>query len=270
MLGVHYMTAYRYVRTGKLPATWSGGTWHVTSADLDVARASSGRPASALPAFTGQTVPKSVQARLQRRLVAGDEAGAWVLVEAVLGGSMTPTELLLDLLSPTLASIGDAWARGDLSVADEHTATAVSSRLIGRLGARFSRRGVKRGVVALASPSGELHGLPVAMCADLLRWHGFDPIELGANTPAESMAEVAGRHRDLLGLAVACTTNLSLEPAREALGAAREAAPDLPLLLGGAAVVDADHARALGADVFTGRRGDRLLAAVADLASHRR
>ncbi|HCN09685.1 MAG TPA: DNA-binding protein, partial [Lentisphaeria bacterium] len=33
-LGLHYMTVYRYVRTGLLPATMDGGMWRVTVADL--------------------------------------------------------------------------------------------------------------------------------------------------------------------------------------------------------------------------------------------
>ena len=34
-LGVHYMTAYRYVRLGKLPATKVGATWVVALQDLE-------------------------------------------------------------------------------------------------------------------------------------------------------------------------------------------------------------------------------------------
>ena len=34
-LGVHYMTVYRYVRTGLLPAAKSGGTWRVLADDLE-------------------------------------------------------------------------------------------------------------------------------------------------------------------------------------------------------------------------------------------
>lgn len=210
---------------------------------------------------------KSAQARLQRRLVAGDEAGAWALLEAVLAGSMTPNELILQLISPALAGIGEGWARGDLSVADEHTATAVSNRLIGRLGARFSRRGVKRGAVAVGSPSGELHALPVAMGANLLRWEGFEVIELGANTPAESLAEVAAERGNLLALGIACTTELVLGAAQEAIAVVRAASPALAVLLGGAAVADEAHAHRLGADVYTGRGGDGLVTAVAALAS---
>ena len=38
-LGVHYMTAYRYVRNGTLPAHKSGGEWQVDPADLATLKA---------------------------------------------------------------------------------------------------------------------------------------------------------------------------------------------------------------------------------------
>ena len=34
-LGVHYMTAYRYVRTGRLPARRDGAQWFIDPRDLD-------------------------------------------------------------------------------------------------------------------------------------------------------------------------------------------------------------------------------------------
>ena len=37
-LGVHYMTAYRYVRTGRLPATKLGSEWRVETSDVDAMR----------------------------------------------------------------------------------------------------------------------------------------------------------------------------------------------------------------------------------------
>jgi len=41
-LGVHYMTAYRYVRLGILPATQQGRSWVVRSDDLDAFTADDG------------------------------------------------------------------------------------------------------------------------------------------------------------------------------------------------------------------------------------
>jgi methanogenic corrinoid protein MtbC1 len=85
-------------------------------------------------------------------MIAGDEAGAWAIVEAALASGAEAADVYLDVLLPALESVGDGWAAGRISVADEHRATVVAQRLIGRLGPRFARRGRKRGVVVLGAP----------------------------------------------------------------------------------------------------------------------
>ncbi len=261
-LGVHYMTVYRYVRTGRLPATRVGGTWQIAHSDLELVRRVA--PGARRPRPTGPTPSRS---RLRARLVAGDEAGAWSLLEAALASDMTPEDVLLELVSPTLRAIGTRWERGQLSIADEHRASAVAARLISRLGARFARRGVKRGTVILAAPSGELHAAPVAIAANLLRWRGFDVVELGADTPAEALAETVVNEPDLVAVGMACTTDGASRSVRRAIAMVRRSSPDIPILVGGAAISDADQARRLGADVFTGGRADAVVRAVEDLVS---
>ncbi|HET7719678.1 MAG TPA: helix-turn-helix domain-containing protein, partial [Acidimicrobiales bacterium] len=44
LLGVHYMTAYRYVRLGVLPAQKVGGTWQVQPQDVHRLRTESAAP----------------------------------------------------------------------------------------------------------------------------------------------------------------------------------------------------------------------------------
>ena len=201
-LGVHYMTVYRYVRTGRLPATRTGGTWQIDPADLKLVRRPEAGGRRRRP-----TGPEPSRARLEARLIVGDEGGAWALLEAALSSGMTPEDLLLELIGPTLVAVGNRWERGELSVADEHRASVVVTRLISRLGARFARRGVKRGTVVLAAPPGELHALPVAITANLLRWRGFDVMELGADTPAEALAEAVAGQPDLVAIGMACTSS---------------------------------------------------------------
>ena len=261
-LGVHYMTAYRYVRTGRLPANRVGGTWQITPADLELVRR--GGPGVRRPRPTG---PVPTRSRLLARLVAGDETGAWGLLEAALASDMTSEAVLLELVAPTLRSIGNRWERGELSIADEHRASAVAARLISRLGARFARRGVKRGTVILAAPSGELHAAPVAITANLLRWRGFDVVELGADTPAEALAETVIAQADLVAVGLASTTDGSVRAAGRAIAAIRRSSPDVPILLGGAAISDAGHARKLGADMFTGGQADEVVRAAEGLTA---
>jgi MerR family transcriptional regulator, light-induced transcriptional regulator len=263
-LGVHYMTVYRYVRTGRLPATRVGGSWQVDPNDLAQVK-----PAGARSSRDPATRASATKARLEARLLAGDEAGAWGLIEAALASDRSPAEVLLQLVAPALESIGDRWHDGELTVADEHLASAVAVRLISRIGARFGRRGPKRGSVVLTTPPAEQHSAPVAIAADLLRWAGFNVIELGADTPADALPGAVAGVSDLLAVAMACTTRDSTASARRTIAHLRAALPDTTVLLGGAAVTDADHALRLGADGFTGRRGDDLVRAVEDLADAR-
>jgi len=206
---------------------------------------------------------------LQARLIAGDEAGAWNLLEAALASGMTPEQVLLELVAPSLQGIGKLWERGELSIADEHRASAVTTRIISRLGPRFSRRGVKRGTVILAAAPGELHAVPLAIAANMLRWRGFDVVELGADTPAAALAETVAGEPGAVAVGMACTTEAASRSARLAIAEVRCLAPDMPVFPGGAAIADATHARRLGADLSTHGRADEVVRVVEALVADR-
>jgi len=203
-------------------------------------------------------------------MVAGDSSGAWRLIESRLSGGSDPPGVLTELLVPVLRSIGDRWAAGDLSVGDEHRATAVAYRLIGRLGLQFGRRGRTRGTVVLAAPSGDLHALPVAIVADLLRWRSFDVVELGTNTPGEAIGEAAGRADRLIAVGIVSTTRGLDAKVATAVGAVRAAVPDTSIILGGAAIRSHAHAHRLGGDIWTDGDADIALDAIEELAAARR
>ena len=85
-----------------------------------------------------------------------------------------------------MRSVGDGWEAGDYTVDDEHRAAGVATRVVARLGARFTARGPKRGSVILGTPPNELHGLPTAMAANVLRGRGFEVVDLGADVPEDA------------------------------------------------------------------------------------
>lgn len=262
-LGLHYMTVYRYVRTGKLPATQDGLIWRVRVSDV---RALKARRVSG---SGSRSRPKSAavsRRALEARMLAGDSAGAWWLIDSRLGGGLDPAGVVTTLLAPALQSIGSRWADGELSVADEHQATSVAQRIIGRLGLQFGRPGRTRGTVIVAAPEGDLHTLPVAMVADLLRWRGFDVSELGAHTPVDALAEVARQTDRLVAVGIASTTSGLDAQVATSLELLRSEVPGTRTFLGGNAIRSAGHARTLGADIWTGRDGWNVVEAVEGLA----
>jgi methanogenic corrinoid protein MtbC1 len=199
-------------------------------------------------------------------MIAGDEAGAWGVVEAALASGVEAADVYLDLLVPALEAVGEGWAAGELTVADEHRATAIAFRLVGRLGPRFARRGRKRGTVVVGAPAGEQHGLPSALLADLLRGVGFEVLDMGANTPAASFAETAKDANRLVAIAIAITTPGGDSAVRAAVKALREADLGVSILVGGAGVHDRAHALRLGADEWSGLDGRSALVAIERVA----
>jgi excisionase family DNA binding protein len=234
LLGVHYMTAYRHVRTGRLPARLVDGRWRVRRGDLDrnAGRATRRRP--------------SVQ-RLADRLIAGDEPGAWRLVEDALSAGTAPVDVHLDLLAGAMRIVGDRWAAGTASIDQEHRATAVCTRLVGRFGPRFTRRGRTRGAVLLAAAPGDAHALPVSLATDVVRHAGWSVVDLGGSVPPESVARAAAA-TDRLAAVALCLSTSGLEAGlADAVGAVRDVVPGVPVLVGGGAV-DPALAVDVGAD----------------------
>lgn len=247
-LGVHYMTAYRYVRLGLLPAHKAGGGWRVQKRAVEMFR----RGDDVTGPVTGRQRAPWAE-RFEARLVAGDGRGAWGVVEAALAAGSELDCLYLDVVAPAMRSIGKRWAAGELDVATEHQATAIAVRIVGRLGLRFGRRGRTRGTVVIGSPAGERHALPISLAADMVRAAGFEVVELGCDVPPESFAmacERAGRLR-AIGISVTVGGARGEDKARRLIHVLRATLETpAPIILGGGGIADVRHARRLGADHY--------------------
>src|SRR5580658_2301450 len=89
-LDVHYMTAYRYVRTGRLPATRALNGWVV---DVDDVAAFAAARDGAGPGGVGQAGHGADwRERLRRTLVVGDETAAWRVLEQALAAGRSPAD----------------------------------------------------------------------------------------------------------------------------------------------------------------------------------
>ncbi len=258
-IGVHYMTVYRYVRQGRLEASRIHGVWQVSPRALAefLAEKEMNENRRSLRTGSGREERRSSDARrrgnyvveLERMLIAGDGRGASDVLQRAISAGADVDEVYLEILSPVLRSIGDRWSKGEIDIAVEHLATSIATRLVGQLSPRFSRPGRRRGVIVTGGPTGERHGLVLAMLGDLLRREGWDVHDLGPDTPARSFVHAAAAVEDLVAIGISVSSDECLDSARETLKALRGQVDEgVRLVIGGHAIRDLEHARSLGAD----------------------
>ncbi len=247
LLDVHYMTVYRYVRHGRLPAHREGTGWLVERA-----------AAAAIRAGGAATAPGTAvdwAGRLAGRLRLGDEVGAWTVVRDAQAAGHDVVRIHLDVVAAAVARVGaepgsDPGAERDAAV-DQRIAVATASRLVGRLGGACARGGRKRGRVLLATPPGEHHGLPLAIIANLIRTGGYEVVEVGTDASVDLVLAAVERVDDLVAVGLSVTVAERFDATVEVIRAVRSARPDLHVLVGGQAVRNRTVAELAGATAWS-------------------
>jgi len=226
-LGVHYQTAYSWVREGTLPARKTVRGYEVSEADVRELLARREAGVEPPPRVRVRDWPAQAS-RLHGALVAGDEARARRDF-ARLAAGVPLSKLCDEVIAPALRLVGEDWATGELSIAVEHRATAICERLI----AVHVRRpqGRPRGTAVTATPPGERHGLPAMMAAACLSEDRWRVHHLAADLPvADLIGLAADTGCDLVVLSSA-TADGALA-ARQAARAIRERLPGTRVLAG--------------------------------------
>jgi MerR family transcriptional regulator, light-induced transcriptional regulator len=170
-------------------------------------------------------------------------------------------QALTDVVTPALRWTGEAWHRGELSVAQEHAITAKVRAHLGKL--ISDGQGGIHGVAVLACAPGERHDVGLLMLAVMLRADGWRVEFLGADTPVAEAISFA----DDVGATMLCLSASRVESVAS-LGSALAAVspPDgVALVLGGAAVTP-EIARSLRATYADGEL-DLAVARLRKLAS---
>ena len=200
-LGVHYQTAYRWVRTGRLPAALVDGRYLVLRSDVEAVRERRETPRAPTPPSPRRLTHQSD--RMHVALVDGDETRARSIGRTLVEQGTPVSTLIQEVLVPALRRIGDAWRAGELPISVEHRASAITERLLGELAP--NPRGRRRGTALVAALSGDMHALPTSMAAVALREHNWHVHHLGADMPPAELLRFCAT--DQVDVAVITVTN---------------------------------------------------------------
>jgi MerR family transcriptional regulator, light-induced transcriptional regulator len=109
---------------------------------------------------------------------------------------LSPRDLCLHILIPLFHEIGNKVARGELTIAQEHTLSAIVSFHMGQMiGQHYQKKTLKDDLILITTPEGELHEIGILASALLCVHYGIRFIFLGASLPALSLAEAANALR---------------------------------------------------------------------------
>ncbi len=107
--------------------------------------------------------------------------------------SLGVASFVQDILMPLSEAVGEAWARGEIGIHEEHLYTEVVQGLLRDVIANLSDpRGQPR--IVLTTLPEEQHGLGLLMAAALLSLRGAYCISLGTQTPAQDIVQAARAH----------------------------------------------------------------------------
>ncbi|WP_062996870.1 cobalamin B12-binding domain-containing protein [Nocardia mikamii] len=184
---------------------------------------------------------------LWRAVTGRDEPAAIRIVLAAADSGLAPEAVLLEVIAAVQRRVGAEWAANTLSVADEHTATAINDRAVTALSLHVAdAHPATAGRVTVACVDGEWHALPGRLVAEVLRLRGWQVDFLGAQVPTRHLiAHLHNTGPDAVLLSSSLPTRL---PTAHGTITACQAA-GVPVLVGGAAFgPDGRYADLLGAD----------------------
>jgi methanogenic corrinoid protein MtbC1 len=193
-----------------------------------------------------------------RSLARQDEGGAVDLVLELCTPDIDTEAIMLHLVARAMVQVGRWWQSNAWTVAQEHCASHITSRVVAALAATARRPDPGRRVVVTCIER-ELHATPALLLAETLRLRGWNCTFLGADVPSTHLVTFLRRHRPS-AVALSCSLPMRLPDAHRAIAACRLA--DVPVIVGGRAFgPDGRWAARLGAPwAAGGAAATRLLA----------
>ena len=167
-------------------------------------------------------------------LLAGDRAQCRTIFQSWLDADVDLRVLYQERMQPALYDIGNLWEQGQISVATEHLASAITEGLLNLVYPRLFEQARNGKSVVVACVANEYHQIGGKMVADLFSMNGWRAEFLGANNPVQALLDLIRDKRPeavVLSLAI----QFNLERLVQTVATLRAAYPGLPILVGGQA-----------------------------------
>jgi len=189
---------------------------HMNAAEAVVITAALRKARAELVAASGTAPPRPESpaawpeaAFFETALLAGDRRDALRVVDGCLDDGRGLVDIELHVIVPALYQIGEKWQINEVTIAEEHVATAIAQAVMtsGLLRSMPPPATGKR--TLLACVEGNHHTVGLQMVSDAFQLAGWDVDYLGANVPTGALVKHATqRAADVIGLSVSFAQQL--------------------------------------------------------------
>jgi methanogenic corrinoid protein MtbC1 len=169
-------------------------------------------------------------------LLHGDSQGCLKLANQSIQTADELKHFYLDIIWPAMYRIGLLWETNQITVAEEHLATAIVGRVMAALYPRIAQFNVTRGTAIVSAGPNEFHEVGARMVADFMEMDGWDVTYLGANTPATEIHSILKKQKPFM-LAMSVATVFNLDSAQQVIRIIKEdqETRDIKIMVGGLA-----------------------------------
>lgn len=188
------------------------------------------------------------QEMFTQALLQGQRTAAWNIVWEAYRQGHPIVDLYVDVIQASLYTVGRLWQINQITVAEEHVATAIAQYVLAQLYPHLALPTTARGSAVITGVEGELHQVGANMVADILEADGWTVHFLGTNLPHAGILKlIEDRKPNAVGISVTMLVNLPrvrmlisdirakfprATPRIFVGGAAFRAAPNLPREIG--------------------------------------
>lgn len=196
-------------------------------------------------------------------LVAGGHRRAIELAMENVHSAADLTEFYLQVIQPAMYQIGNLWEKGEISVAREHLASAIVTRVMASLYPKYIVIEQTKGQAIVTAAPNEFHEIGPRMVADLLEIDGWDIDYTGANTPPQDLLDLA-LEKNPFFIAVSVGMPFNIDRTQELVKMIREKPQlkDTRIMVGGHSLKLSRQAKnALGVDALGDTARDAVMLA---------
>lgn len=172
-----------------------------------------------------------------KALLGGDQGACLTMAEELVRDADTLKVFYLKVVAPCLYKVGALWQSKSITIADEHLASSIVSRVMVALYMKLSVVRPDKGRVIVTASVNEFHEIGSRMFADFLEMDGWDVVYLGADMPTEDLLSLLAMEKPF-ALCVSVAMSFNVDKVLELVSFIRgdEQFGDLRIVVGGYAL----------------------------------